>query len=244
MPPVRRILRVIAPATALFLLLVTAADAGPAWREIGEYKDAPLPGPGFKKGCEGKKGDGSDATCKAIAHLTGFQTQFETHRNKYVVNHRGKITALTLRLGNPTKNQLKFFNAAFGPPTVRLSVLKKPKHDVRHHTDLRLVSQSETIDVSKYLGSKHVTFVLANSVVVPAHSTIAITVPTWAPIFTINRPNDETWRASTPKGKCGDATTQSAHQAVGSVKFYDCFFKGARLLYQANFLRDPRQTKK
>jgi len=237
-----RIIRALTPAFVAFFILATAADAGPAWREIGEYKDSPLPAPGFKKGCEGKTPD--KATCKAIAHLTGFQTQFGTHKNKYVVSHRGKITAVTLRLGNPTKDQLKFFNTNFGSPTIRLSVLKKPKHDVRHHTDLRLVSQSEIIDVSKYLGSKRVTFVLANSVVVPAHSTIAITVPTWAPIFTIKRPNDETWRASTPKGKCGDATTQSAHQAVGSVKFYDCFFKGARLLYQATFLRDPRQTKK
>jgi hypothetical protein len=36
---------------------------------------------------------------------------------------------------------------------------------------------------------------------------------------------------------------QSAHQAIGSVKFYDCFFKTARLLYHATFLRDPKQTK-
>jgi hypothetical protein len=227
------------------MMLVTAADAGPAWREIGEYKDASLPGPGFKKGCEGKKP--SQAKCKAVAHLTGFQTQFGSHRNKYVVSHRGKITAITVRLGNPTKDQLKFFNTAFGSPTIRLSVLKKPKHDVKGHTDLRLVGQSETIDVSKYLGSKRVTFVLANSVVVPAHSTIAITIPTWAPVFTINRPNNETWRASTPKnrkGQCAGADVQSAHTGIGSVKYYDCFFKGARLLYQATFLRDPRQTKK
>src|SRR2546423_81742 len=242
MPPVNRFVRAITPAFVLFLMLATAADAGPAWRELGDYKDSPLPGPGFKKGCEGKTA--KDATCKAIAHLTGFQTQFGSHRNKYTVSHRGKITAVTLRLGNPTKDQLKFFNTNFGNPTIRLSVLKKPKHDVRHHTDLRLVSQSEVIDVSKYLGSKHVTFVLANSLVVPAHSTIAITVPTWAPIFTIKRPNNETWRASTPSKDCQNAGIQSAQQAIGSVKYYDCFFKGARLLYQATFLRDPKQTKK
>src|SRR3954470_7202954 len=206
MPSVRRFLRAITPALVLFLMLATAADAGPAWREIGEYKDAPLPGPGFKKGCEGS--NPSKAKCKAIAHLTGFQTQFGSHRNKYVVNHRGKITAVTLRLGNPTKDQLKFFTTNFGAPTIRLSVLKKPKHDVKGHTDLRLVGQSETIDVSKYLGSKRVTFVLANSVAVPAHSTIAITIPTWAPVFTIKLSKHETWRASTAKnrkGKCAGA---------------------------------------
>src|SRR4051794_41943656 len=117
-------------------MLATAADAGPAWREIGEYKDAPLPGPGFKKGCEGS--NPSKAKCKAIAHLTGFQTQFGSHRNKYVVNHRGKITAVTLRLGEPTKGQLKFFKTKFGDPTIPLSALKKTKHDARDPTHLRL----------------------------------------------------------------------------------------------------------
>ncbi len=242
MPPVNRFIRAITPAFVLVLLLATAADAGPAWREIGEYKDSPFPGPGFKKGCEGKTP--AQAKCKALARLTGYQTQFGSHRNKYVVNHRGKITAITVRLGNPTKDQLKFFNTNFGSPTIRLSVLKKPKHDVKGHTDLRLVGQSEVIDVSKYLGSKRVTFVLANSVVVPAHSTIALTVPTWAPVFTINQPRNNTWRASTPKGACDDARPQSAHQTIGSVKFYDCFFRRARLLYQATFLRDPKPTKK
>jgi hypothetical protein len=244
MPSVNRIVRAITPATVVFLLLATAADAGPAWREVGEYKGSPLPGPGFKKGCEGTTTKA--ATCKAVARLTGYQTRIGSHRNPYVINNRGKITAVTVRLGNPTADQLKFFNSNFGSPTIRLSVLKPNKPDVRHHRDLRLVDQSETIDVSKYLGSKSTTFVLSRPLVVHGGppATIAITVPTWAPIFTINRPSSETWRASTPAKACGDAGPQSAHQTIGSVKFYDCAFKGARLLYTATFLRDPRQTKK
>jgi hypothetical protein len=237
---VSRFIRTIVPALVLFLMLVTAADAGPAWRELGEYNGAALPAPGFKAGCEGKTP--AEATCKAIAHLTGYQTQIGTHRNPYKINHRGKITALTVRLGNPTKSQLKFFTTNFGAPTVRLSVLGKPRHDVRHHTDLRLVAQSEVIDVTHYLGST-TTFVLSSSVTVPAGSTIALTVPSWAPVFTINRPKDETWRASTPTKNCENSAVQSAHQTIGSVKFYDCFFKTARLLYHATFLRDPKQTK-
>jgi hypothetical protein len=243
MPPVNRFIRTLAPALVLFLMLVTAADAGPAWRELGDYKDSPLPAPGFKKGCEQTKT--KPATCKAIAHLTGYQTRFGAHKNPYQVNNRGKITAVTVRLGNPTAAQLKFFNQGFGAPTIRLSVLKKPKPDTKHHTDLRLVDQSEVIDVSKYLGSTP-TFVLSRSLVVPGGppATIALTVPTWAPVFTINRPKNETWRASTPAKDCENAGVQSAHQTVGTVKFYDCAFKGARLLYHATFLRDPKQTKK
>ena len=244
MPPVNRFIRAIIPALAVFLMLVTAADAGPSWRELGAYKDSPLPPPGFKKGCEGTKTKA--ATCRAVAHLTGYQTRFGSHKNPYVVNNRGKLTAVTVRLGKPTADQLKFFNQAFGSPTIRLSVLKPNKPDVRHHRDLRLVDQSETIDVSKYLGSKEVTFVLSRPLVVPGGppATIALTVPTWAPVFTINRPSNETWRASTPPKACGDASVQSAHQTVGQVKFYDCAFKGARLLYHATFLRDPRKTTK
>jgi hypothetical protein len=246
MPPVNRFLRAIVPASVLFFVLANAAAAGPAWREVGEYPGYALPGPGFKKGCEGKGTKASPTKCKAIAHLTGYQTRIGGHKNPYVINNRGKITAVTVRLGNPTADQLKFFNNTFGSPTIRLAVLKPNKPDIRHHRDLRLVTESETIDVSKYLGSRSATFVLSRPLVVPGGpaKTVAITVPTWAPIFTINRPNDETWRASTPSKSCSDANVQSAHQSIGSVKYYDCAFKGARLLYTATFLRDPRQTKK
>jgi hypothetical protein len=245
MPPVNRFLRAIVPALVLSGVLVNAADAGPKWREVGEYKAFPFPAPGFKKNCGGSKPDGSDATCKVIAHLTGYQTRIGSHKNPYVINNRGKITAVTIRLGNPTADQLKFFNTTFGSPTIRLSVLKPNKPDIRHHRDLRLVDQSEAIDVSKYLGSKSVTFVLARPLVVPGGppATIAITAPTWAPVFTIKRPSSETWRASFPAKHC-NTSAQSAHQTVGSIKYYDCSFKHARLLYTATFLRDPKQTKK
>ena len=123
-------------------MLATAADAGPSFRELGEYNNAPFP----TAGCP--------ANCQAVGHVTGYQVEIGKHKNPYVINHRGKIVALTIKLGKPTAKQTTFFTNLFGGrPTVRLSVLKKPTHDVEAHTDLRLVGQSEVFDLTNYLGS-------------------------------------------------------------------------------------------
>jgi hypothetical protein len=214
-------------------MLATAADAGPAFRELGEYKDKPFPA----AGCPAKD------TCQAVGHVTGYQVEIGKHKNPYAINHRGKIVAFTIKLGNPTKSQTAFFTNLFGGrPTARLSVLRKPKPDTRHHVDLRLVGQSEVFDLTNYMGSTP-TFALSTALVVPAGSTIALTVPTWAPAFAVNAGKDNAWRSSRLKGDCG-GTSQRAQQGVGTISFYDCFYRHPRLLYNATFLRDPTPTKK
>ena len=233
MTPVSRFLRAVTPAVVLCLMLATAADAGPTFRELGEYKDTPFQA----AGCPAK------ATCQAVGHVTGFQVEIGKHRNPYVINHSGRIVAFTIKLGNPNKSQTNFFTNLFGGrPTARISLLKKPKPDVRHHVDLRLVGQSEVFDLTDYLGSTP-TFALSQALVVPPHSTIALTVPTWAPAFAVNAGKTYAWRSSRLKGDCG-GTSQRAQQAVGSITYYDCFYRGPRLLFSATFLRDPKKTKK
>jgi hypothetical protein len=233
MPSVRRILRAVTPAFVVFFLLVNAADAGPSWRELGEYKDEPLPA----ASCPEVK------TCQAIGHVTGYQVEMGKHKNPYTIQHRGRVVAFTLKLSKPTKSQIAFFTSVFGgPPTARVSVLRKPKPDrAKGHTDQRLVAQSETFDLTHYLGSKP-TFVLQNSLPVPTRATIALTVPTWAPAFTTDAGKDRAWRSSRPKGKCG-GTDQRAQQSVGTISFFDCFYRHPQLLYTVTFLRDPKQTK-
>ena len=217
----------------LFLMLANAADAGPKWRELGDYADTPLPA----ASCPEAK------TCQAIGHVTGYQVEMGKHKNPYKVNHPGRLVAFTLKLSQPTKSQVAFFTSVFGgPPSARISVLRKPKPDrAKGHNDQRLVAQSEVFDLTNYLGSTP-TFVLANSLPVPTRSTIALTVPTWAPGFASNAGKDRAWRSSRLKGKCG-GTDQRAHQSVGVIGFYDCFYRGPQLLYTASFLRNPRQTK-
>jgi hypothetical protein len=223
-----RLRHALIPAFALLLLA-----AGPAFassvREVGDYSDVPLP----QAGCP--------LTCQAIGHVTGYQVQIGTHKNPYVITRDGNIVAFTIRLGQPDAQQTQFFANLFGtPPSARLTLLKKPKADKPKTNDLKILGQSEVFDLSRYLGSTP-TFTLSKPLRVQAGSTLAITVPTWAPAFAINLGPDEAWRSSRNKNDC-NGTSQTAHQKVGKVHSYDCFYRTARLLFTATFVPDPKPT--
>jgi hypothetical protein len=225
---VNRFLHALIPAFVLLLLGASAASASSV-REVGEYPDVPLPAPGCP------------LNCQAVGHVTGYQVQVGTHKNPYVIKNAGKIVAFTIRLGKPDAQQTQFFTNLFGgTPQARLSLLKKPKADKPKTNDLKLLGQSELFDLTNYLGSSP-TFALSKPLPVEAGATLALTVPTWAPAFAINLGPDEAWRSSRPKKDC-NGTSQTAHQKVGKVRSYDCFYRTARLLFTATFVPDPKPT--
>jgi hypothetical protein len=224
-------MRALIPAFAVVLLVAATAQASSV-REVGDYKDAPLP----QAGCPDPN------TCQAVGHVTGYQVQIGKHRNPYVIHHDGKVVAFTIRLGKPDAKQTTFFTNLFGgAPQARVSVLKKPKSDKRGTTDLKVLAQSEVFNLANYLGSTP-TFALSKPLPVSAGSTLAVTVPTWAPSFAINLGADQAWRSSRPKNDC-NGTSQAALQTVGKVGFFDCYYKTARLLYTVTFVPDPQPTK-
>jgi hypothetical protein len=232
MPPVKRIRTALIPALALlFVSLAAAAAQASSVREIGEYKDAPLP----QAGCP--------LSCQAIGHMTGFQAQIGSHKKPYVIHRDGYIVAFTIRLGKPDTSQTQFFTNLFGGiPQARLTLMKKPKADKRGTRDLKVLGQSQVFDLSHYLGSTP-TFTLSKPLRVDAGSTLALTVPTWAPAFAINLGDDQAWRSSRPKTDC-NGTSQSAITRVGRTGFFDCYYKTARLLFTATFVPDPKPTSK
>src|SRR4051794_41973910 len=107
MPPVNRIRTALIPAIAAAGLLAAAGGAqASSVREIGDYKDVPLP----QAGCP--------LSCQAIGHMTGYQVQTGSHKNPYVIHRDGNIVAFTIRLGKPDTQQTQFFTNLFGgtPP--------------------------------------------------------------------------------------------------------------------------------
>jgi hypothetical protein len=227
MPSVKRLLPAL---TALFLLLAGTAYAAFAsqassTREIGDFPDQPFP----DAGCP--------TNCQAVGHVTGYQVQIGKHKNPFVIRQNGKIVAFTIRLGKPDKSQTQFFTNLFGgTPQARLSLLKTARTGKR----ARLAAQSELFDLSKYLGSTP-TLVLSKPLAVQAGSTLALTVPTWAPAFAINLGSDQAWRSSRAQNDC-NGTSQAAQQTVGTLHPYLCFYRTARLLYSATFVPDPKPT--
>jgi hypothetical protein len=184
--------------------------------------------------------------CEAAVRVTALQGRAAGGRkNPYYIRRDGYIVAFTLQLSKPSDEQITFFNDNFGSPAqVRLSVLRRG--DTRKtRLNYRLVAQTALFDVDKYLGSSP-TFVLDPPLRVKKTNWIAITVPTWAPIFANNLTNSDWWRSSRAKGKCEPPRSldQFALQSLRKVNVFGCTYHSARLLYTATYVPDPQQTVK
>ena len=118
---------------------------------------------------------------------------------------------------------------------VRLSVLKPARTKRRH----RLLAQSEVINVQNYFGSSP-TFALDKPLIVPKRAVVAITSPTWVPMFATGQPNDTAWRFS--RENCDDAAEAAAQQTLKSLRTYACFKRTARPVYSVTFIPDPKPT--
>jgi hypothetical protein len=182
--------------------------------------------------------------CEAAVRVTALQGRAAGGpKNPYYIRRDGYIVAFTLELAQPTAEQVDFFNDNFGSPAqVRLSVLRRG--DTRRtRLNYRLVSQTDLFDVDDYFGSSP-TFVLPEPLRVRKTNWIAITVPTWAPIFANNLTRSDWWRASRAKNSC-DAPRSLRQFALGelrSVNVFGCTYSRARLLYTATYVPDPKVT--
>jgi len=182
--------------------------------------------------------------CEAAVRVTALQGKTAGGRkNPYYIRRNGYIVAFTVTLSQPTAEQIGFFNDNFGSPAqARLSVLRRG--DTRKtRLNYRLISQSELFRVDRYFGSSP-TFVLERPLRVKKTNWIAITVPTWAPIFANNLGRSDWWRSSRAKNSCDPPRSlrQFALDDLREVNVFGCTYSGARLLYSATYVPDPKPT--
>ena len=225
-----------------FLLLTSAVAltlglAQPASARVVEL--GALPGSTVKPSCPADP-------CEAAVRVTAIQgRQAGGRKNPYYIRRDGYIVAFTVQLAKPSDEQMAFFDDNFEtPPQVRLSVLRRgDKRKTR--LNYRLLAQSDVYDVDKYLGSSP-TFVLDQPMRVKKTNWIGITVPTWAPIFANNLTNADWWRSSRAKGRCEPPKSldQFAMQELREVNVFGCTYHGARMMYTATYVPDPKPTVK
>jgi hypothetical protein len=100
------------------------------------------------------------------------------------------------------------------------------------------VAESPLFQLQPYFGHL-VQFVLDQSLPIAKGQFIALTVPTWAPLLTVNLPKSQfLWRPSRPSN-CLGYTVQSAQVNVGDSAQYRCFFTGTRVEYTATEITSP-----
>jgi hypothetical protein len=226
---------------ALVVAAVALAAAGPAGAAIVKLGSAPDK---MKPGCLGKAiPDAQErATCRVITKTTAYQAQNGTKKAPVVVKRRGWIVALSLRLGNPDKDEIHFFNMNYGgTPRVGVSILRPVKG---HRLHRELVSQSPVIHVQPYFGGVS-DFALSTPLRVRAGDYVGITVPTWAPLIAVNQVSTYSWRASRQKkaqcNKPGILTRPTQIDTIGNEKLFNCSYDTARLTYTATEVTVPKR---
>jgi hypothetical protein len=209
---------------------------------LGQTATTPAPS------CPGKIVKSVPVTpCRVEGHVTGFQAAAGGVKQPYEAPFDGTVVAWSITLARPshketasTANEVGFFNGLLGKPSeARIGILRPIENSKPPR--FTLVRQSPLQVLNRYFGSK-VIFALDHPLTVLRGQVVALTVPTWAPMFAFNVSGENTWRGSrAPKHCSSRADIQGGHpqQGVGKTKTYGCFYSSARLLYTATLVKQP-----
>ena len=238
----------LAAAACLLLALVAAIQPGSADSAplrvviLGQTAETP------PASCPGKIVDNVEVTpCRVEGHVTGFQAIAGGVPRPFEAPFEGKIVAWSITLAKPsavetdtTSNEVGFFDEFLGRPSqARLAVLR-PVEDSKP-PKYTLVRQSPPETLNPYFGTTPV-FALEHPLTVLQGQVVALTIPTWAPMFAFNVDADNTWRGSRLPEHCAskeDIQEGNPQQGVGKTKTYGCYYSNARLLYTATLVAKP-----
>jgi hypothetical protein len=218
------------------ILAVTAAPALAALIELGQTKTAlaaPVCPPGV-----------TAANCKIVlTQVTALETLRDGKAYPTTVKQSGYIVAFTVGLSMLSSNRateradIKNLDRAYGGTTRLGIVVLKPIGPHRKFM-WKAVAASPIFHVQPYLGQV-VQFALPTALRVKAGYAIALTVPTWAPVLSINlSPKVFAYRQSRSTG-CAVPPTVPSDQTVGQTTAYKCNYPGTRVEYSATEVTDP-----
>jgi hypothetical protein len=204
--------------------------------------------PAYAQTTLGTAGSGTascPASCLVEARVTGFQTMVGAVKAPVRAPSRGRITDWSINLGAPETTAIKYFNKRFGQSLARISILKPMPRKGGGKPGYRLLRQGPLQELRQYFG-KLTTFRLTQPLRIGKGQVIALTMPTWAPAFSVGHLDSTRWRASrAPTRRRGDCFTNeglanlnagSPQQRLGSDRAYGCSYRGAMLLYSATFV--------
>jgi hypothetical protein len=198
--------------------------------------------------CPGKVVNNVEVTpCRVEGHVTGFQAIADGVVKPYEAPFEGKIVAWSITLAKPstqetdtTTNEVGFFNEFLGQPAeARIGILRPVEGS--NPPKYTLVRQSPLEILNPYFGTTP-TFALDHPLTVLKGQVVALTIPTWAPMFAFNVSAENTWRGSRLPEHCASKEDiQGGHpqQGVGKTKTYGCYYSNARLLYTATLVKKP-----
>ncbi len=183
-----------------------------------------------------------------LAQVTGLETVRDGVGDPTVVTKPGSIVAWTVGLSQldtnraNAKRDIHTLDLRFGGTAqAGITVLKPtgPKSQRRW----TVVAQSPITHLQPYFGQV-VQFPLQTSLPVTPGEAIALTVPFWAPVLSIDLPPRKFAYRQSRTANCGPAaSTEQAQLTLGASTRYGCDYPGNRIEYSATEITTPSQTK-
>jgi hypothetical protein len=176
-----------------------------------------------------------------MTRSTGVPTLIDGVKSPMKVSKSGELVSFTVglaQLSSTASTQASYIrnlnNLYGGVAEAQLTVLK-----YANNQRWKVVAEGPLEHLQPYLGYI-VQFPLAKPIPVTTGETIALTVPTWAPILSYQlTPTSYAYRQSRSAGCPKPATTQTAQLVAGETTLYGCLYPGTRVEYGASELINP-----
>ncbi len=190
------------------------------------------------------------AACNIVlTQVTALETIRDSKAYPTKATKAGQIVAFTLGLSSldpdrkKAKADLKFLDAHHGGvPQAAITVLRPVGKASQHRWQVTGES-SPTVHLIPYLGQV-VQFPLAKPLPVQPGDAVALTIPTWAPVLTINQTTTAfAYRQSRATNCAIPADTQQSQLLIGATATYGCDYPGTKVEYTATEITNPVQTK-
>jgi hypothetical protein len=231
----KRISSLIAAVAALGAVLAPASAAA-AVVELGATSTslvAPTCPPGV-----------SAANCTIIlTQITAVETIRDGIAYPTTVKKPGSIVAFTIGLSrlSSTKttahNDIHFLDQTYGG-TTRASITVLRPNGPKSQRRWTVVGQSAVFHLQPYLGQV-VQFALPASLPVLKGDIVALTVPTWAPVLSIQLPSAKFAYRQSRSSNCNRPPAGTQAQTVKQTATYNCNYPGTRVEYSATEVTNP-----
>jgi hypothetical protein len=176
-----------------------------------------------------------------MTRSTALETTTDGVTSPMKVNRAGEIVSFTIGLAqlssNPstTASFIKNLNSLYGGAAeAQLTVVK-----YANNHKWTVVAEGPLVKLQPYLGYI-VQFPLTKPIPVTSGESIALTVPTWAPILSYKLTSSLYSYRQSRNSNCGKpAPQQSAQLTLNETTLYGCFYPGTRVEYGATVLTNP-----
>jgi hypothetical protein len=166
--------------------------------------------------------------CFPLINSTGFGELGD--RQPYRVSRDAAITGWTVSLGKADAD----LENRLGDPRARIVILERvadPTED-----KYRIRGATRLVDLNPYLGTT-VSFIVRRPILARRGDQVALSVPSWAPVFSPDHGRHVRW--ATGDAKCKDRHQGRPAHRLGSIRTYGCRYWGNQPMYSVHAM-EPR----